>query len=187
MDAPGHRDFIGNMITGAAQANCGILVIDSMVGGFERSWDAGTQATCKEHAILARSMGVTQMIVAINKLEMTDWSQERFDFCKGVLKPYLTSIGFKANDLFWIPVSGLTGENLIDRSQNKKLTYWYSGQCVVEVLDSMRLPQRNFVKPARVTVMEYAPKSSGSLIGDCIQAKVEAGAIDEKDKLMLMP
>ena len=74
MDAPGHRDFIGNMITGVAQANCGILVIDSAPGAFERSWDVSEWATCKEHAILARSMGVTQMIVAINKLEVTDWS-----------------------------------------------------------------------------------------------------------------
>ena len=68
MDAPGHRDFICNMITGTAQANCGVLVLDSKEGAFERSWNVGW-ATCKEHAILAKSMGVNQLIVAVNKLE----------------------------------------------------------------------------------------------------------------------
>ena len=74
LDAPGHRDFIANMITGAAQANCGILVIDSQPQQFERGWQ-GYQGTTKEHAILARSLGVTQLIIAINKLEKLLWNK----------------------------------------------------------------------------------------------------------------
>lgn len=74
LDAPGHKDFIANMITGAAQASCGILVVDAAPGGFERSWD-GLHTTAKEHAILARSLGVTQLIVAINKLEGHNWEE----------------------------------------------------------------------------------------------------------------
>lgn len=72
-------------------------------------------------------MGVTQLIVAVNKLEVTDWSKERYDFCTGKVKPFLKSIGFKENDLIWLPVSGLTGENLVERSSNKNLLSWYNG------------------------------------------------------------
>ena len=98
MDAPGHRDFISNMITGAAQANCAILVIDSQPSQFERGWE-GSHGTTKEHAILARSLGVTQVIVAINKLEKVKWSKDRYDIVCAVLKPYLTRVGFKQSDI----------------------------------------------------------------------------------------
>lgn len=86
------------MITGAAQANCAILVIDSLPGGFERGW-SGYQATCKEHALLVRSLGVNQCIVAVNKLEKVLWSQTRFNEIVGLLQPYLISVGFKADDI----------------------------------------------------------------------------------------
>ena len=80
LDAPGHRDFIANMITGASHANCGILVIDSLRGAFERGWDVGEKTgTTMEHAVLARSLGVTQLIVAMNKLERCEYSEERFN------------------------------------------------------------------------------------------------------------
>ena len=74
LDAPGHRDFIANMITGAAQANCGILVIDTKPSQFERGWE-GARATCKEHAMLARSLGVTQLVVAMNKMDGHDYNE----------------------------------------------------------------------------------------------------------------
>ena len=81
LDAPGHRDFIANMITGAAQANCAMLVIDCQPSQFERGWE-GNRATTKEHALLARSLGVTQIIVAMNKLENFDYDQERYELIK---------------------------------------------------------------------------------------------------------
>lgn len=84
LDAPGHRDFVANMITGAAQANCGILVLDCLTTAFERGW-TGFQGTTKEHAILARSLGVTQLVVAFNKLEKLEWSVERFDGIKAII------------------------------------------------------------------------------------------------------
>lgn len=130
---------------------------------------------------------MTQLIVAINKLEKSDWSAERYDEICALLKPYLLSVGFKAHDLFWVPISGFTGENLIEPPTDKRLTAWYKGPTLLQALDGLKLPVRNFVKPTRVTVMEYTPKSTGPLIGDCIQAKVEAGAIQDKDELVLMP
>jgi len=78
---------------------------------------------------------------------------------------------------------------MIEKTKESKLTEWYgtNSPCLVDLLDNLRLPQRSFTKPLRTTVFEYAPKSTGALIGDCITAKVEAGLIKEKDELLLMP
>jgi len=81
LDAPGHRDFVGNMISGAAQANCAILVIDCQGTSFERGWE-GDFGTTREHAILAKSLGATQIIVAMNKLEAEGYSQQRYEHLK---------------------------------------------------------------------------------------------------------
>jgi elongation factor 1 alpha-like protein len=131
-----------------------------MISQFERGWN-GYQGTTKEHAILARSLGVTQLIVAFNKLEKLEWSKERYDFVSHQLEAYLTAIGFKKSDLTFIPISGLTGENLCERSKNENLMAWYGedSPCLLEVLDSLRLPQRTYVKPLRATISEYCPKS----------------------------
>lgn len=130
LDAPGHRDFIANMITGAAQANSAILVIDSMPTQFERGWN-GFQGTSMEHAALARSLGCNQMIVAINKLEKVLWNQERYDYIVDLLYPYLISVGFKKDDIQFVPISGLEGHNLITRHDDPNLTKWYKGECLI--------------------------------------------------------
>lgn len=98
LDAPGHREFIANMITGAAQANCAVLCIDSKKGEFESGWYGG-HGTTREHAVLARSLGVTQLIVAINKMEDHDWSQARYDEIVGVLWDNLKPLGFAKDDV----------------------------------------------------------------------------------------
>ena len=112
-----------------------------MTTQFERGWN-GYQGTTKEHSILARSLGVTQLIVAFNKLEKMDWSHERYQFIEHQIEAYLLGIGFKKSDLTFIPISGLTGENLIERSKNEELLSWYGkdSPCLLEVLDTLRLP-----------------------------------------------
>jgi elongation factor 1 alpha-like protein len=131
LDAPGHRDFIPNMITGAASADTAILVINSATGGFETGFELGGQT--REHSLLAKSLGVSQIIVALNKMDLSEWSQVRFeDICKK-LNSFLTKqVGFKENDIKYIPVSGLTGENLIELSTNENLTKWYTNQSAIE-------------------------------------------------------
>ncbi|OMJ26671.1 HBS1-like protein, partial [Smittium culicis] len=113
LDAPGHRDFIPNMISGASQADAAILVIDSTVGSFESGFDGDGQT--REHSMLVRSLGVKSLIVAVNKLEKSDWSFERFEEIRAKLTPFLVTCGFLKSDIRYVPVSGLSGINVAKR------------------------------------------------------------------------
>ncbi|XP_077366729.1 HBS1-like protein isoform X3 [Festucalex cinctus] len=159
MDAPGHKDFIPNMITGAAQADVAVLVVDASRGGFEAGFEAGGQT--REHALLVRSLGVTQLAVAVNKMDQVNWQQERFQEITSKLGHFLKQAGFKDSDVFYIPTSGLSGENLSARSTVSELTSWYSGLSLLEQIDQ------------------------GS--GFCITGKIEAGYIQTGEKLLAMP
>lgn len=132
MDAPGHRDFIPNMICGANQADCAILVVDATRGEFESGFEAGGQT--REHALLVRSLGVSQIGVAINKLDNENWSKQRFDEIVVKLKVFLKQAGFKDSDVTYVPVSGLTGENLVKTASEAEFVKWYSGPTLLSVI-----------------------------------------------------
>ncbi|XP_014417911.1 HBS1-like protein isoform X2 [Camelus ferus] len=182
MDAPGHKDFIPNMITGAAQADVAVLVVDASRGEFEAGFETGGQT--REHGLLVRSLGVTQLAVAVNKMDQVNWQQERFQEITGKLGHFLKQAGFKENDVAFIPTSGLSGENLITRSQSSELTKWYKGQCLLEQIDSFKPPQRSIDKPFRLCVSDVF-KDQGS--GFCVTGKIEAGYIQTGDRLLAMP
>jgi len=152
MDAPGHKDFIPNMITGAAQADVAVLVVDASRGEFEAGFETGGQT--REHGLLVRSLGVTQLAVAVNKMDQVNWQQERFQEITGKLGHFLKQAGFKESDVAFIPTSGLSGENLITRSQSSELTKWYKGLCLLEQIDSFKPPQRSIDKPFRLCVAD---------------------------------
>lgn len=132
LDAPGHKDFIPNMISGATQADVALLVVDATTGEFETGFESGGQT--REHALLVRSLGVSQLGVVVNKLDTANWSQERFDEIVGKLKVFLKQAGFKEGDITYIPCSGLTGENLVKTPTDDKLLSWYSGPTLVNVI-----------------------------------------------------
>jgi len=111
LDAPGHRDFVPNMIVGAAQADVAVLVVDASPGEFEAGFSAGGQT--KEHAALVRNFGVTQLVVAVNKLDMAGWAQARFNAVRDELLRYLLQIGFARDKVVFVPVAGLSGVNLV--------------------------------------------------------------------------
>ncbi|XP_037606302.1 HBS1-like protein isoform X1 [Sebastes umbrosus] len=182
MDAPGHKDFIPNMITGAAQADVAVLVVDASRGEFEAGFEAGGQT--REHALLVRSLGVTQLAVAVNKMDQVNWQQERFQDITSKLGHFLKQAGFKESDVFYIPSSGLSGENLTTRSSVSELTSWYSGPSLLEQIDAFKAPQRSVDKPFRLCVSDVF-KDLGS--GFCVTGKIEAGYIQTGERILAMP
>jgi len=160
-----------------------------MPGQFERGWNVGEKTgTTMEHALLARSLGVVQIIVALNKLERVDYSEERFNELKDIIRPFLIRKGFKANDIYFVPISAICDQNVTKKADDERLTSWYGGKpSLLDVLDGLRLPQRTFNRPLRVSVTDFTPKTQGPLIGDCVFATVEQGVLVEKKEVMLMP
>ncbi len=132
LDAPGHKDFIPNMITGATQADVALLVVDATKGEFETGFESGGQT--REHTLLIRSLGISQLGVVINKLDNVDWSQDRYNEIVAKLSAFLKQAGFKEQDISYVPCSGLTGENLIERSKINSLCSWFSGPSLVEII-----------------------------------------------------
>ncbi|XP_055708456.1 protein HBS1 isoform X2 [Phlebotomus papatasi] len=182
LDAPGHKDFIPNMISGATQADVALLVVDATTGEFETGFESGGQT--REHALLVRSLGVSQLGVVVNKLDTANWSQERFDEIVGKLKVFLKQAGFKEGDITYIPCSGLTGENLVKTPTDDKLLSWYSGPTLVNVIDNFKTPERSVEKPFRMSVNDIF-KGTGS--GLCISGRIETGVVCLNDKILVCP
>jgi elongation factor 1-alpha len=171
IDAPGHRDFIKNMITGTSQADVAILVIDSSQGGFEAGISKDGQT--REHALLAFTLGVKQMIVACNKMDdnTVKYAQARYEEIKGEVSNYLKKVGYKPMKIPFIPISGWAGDNMIERSENMG---WYKGPYLLEALDNVSPPKRPSDKPLRLPLQDVY-KIGG--IGTVPVGRVETGVI----------
>jgi len=169
IDAPGHRDFIKNMITGTSQADVAILVIDSAPGGFEGGWAAEGQT--KEHALLAFTLGVSQMIVALNKMDSCEYSESRYNDIKEEVSNYLKKVGYKPAKIPFVPISGWVGDNMIDRSDKMS---WYKGPILLEALDLVNPPKRPTDKPLRLPLQDVY-KIGG--IGTVPVGRVETGIL----------
>lgn len=169
IDAPGHRDFIKNMITGTSQGDVAILVVDASMGNFEAG--ISKEGQTREHALLARTLGVKQVIVAVNKMDDKSvmYSKDRFDEIKDEVSAYLKKLGYKPMKIAFVPISGWEGDNMIDRSSNMK---WYTGPTLVEALDNVHEPKRPTDKPLRVPIQDIY-KISG--IGTVPVGRVETG------------
>jgi len=184
LDAPGHRDFIPNMISGAYQADVAVLVVNATTGEFEAGFEAGGQT--REHALLVRSLGVGQLTVAVNKLDTVEWDQGRFLAIKEKLRLFLTKqAGFKEDDLTFVPCSGLTGENLTLPPRTDLLSSWYQGVTLMHSIDNMRTPTRAMDKPFRLSVSDIFRAQSGS--GFSVAGRVEAGVVMKDDRVLISP
>ncbi|XP_052866001.1 protein HBS1 [Anopheles cruzii] len=182
LDAPGHKDFIPNMISGANQADVALLVVDATRGEFETGFEQGGQT--REHALLVRSLGVNQLGVVINKLDTVGWSKERFDEIVSKLKVFLKQAGFRESDVTYIPCSGLTGENLVKDPTDPTLTQWYKGPTLLKVIDLFKTPDRAIDKPFRMSVADIF-KGTGS--GFCLSGRIESGVVCANDKVIVWP
>jgi len=171
IDAPGHRDFIKNMITGTSQADVAILMIASPTGEFEAGFSK--TGSTREHAMLAWTLGVKQMIVGINKMDekSVNWSQARYDEIKKNLSDYLSKVGYKVDAIPFIPLSGWTGDNLIDRCASAG---WYKGPTMLEALDAIIPPKRMTDLPLRLPLQDVY-KIGG--IGTVPVGRVETGIL----------
>jgi elongation factor 1 alpha-like protein len=185
LDAPGHKDFIPNMITGATQADSAILVINSVTGEFETGFDLGGQT--REHSLLAKSLGISQLIVAVNKMDMCEWSEPRFrDICRK-LGAFLTKqVGFKEQDVVYVPCSGLAGENLTTRCANSKLTDWYTeALTLLDCVNGLRAQERPIDKSLRFCISDVYKSAQSAAIS--VAGKVETGLVRPGDRVCIVP
>jgi len=181
IDAPGHRDFIKNMITGASQSDAAILLISAKRGEFEAGIGPGGQT--REHAFLAYTLGVSQMVVAINKMDdaSVDWKQERYDEIKNEISRMLKMSGFNPEKIRFVPTSGWTGDNLAKKSEKMP---WYKGPTLFEALDEMTVPPKPIKKPLRLPIQDIYTITG---IGSVPVGRVETGVLKEGDTLVFMP
>lgn len=181
IDAPGHRDFIKNMITGTSQADCAILIIAGGVGEFEAGISKDGQT--REHALLAFTLGVKQLIVAINKMDSVKWDESRFQEIVKETSNFIKKVGYNPKTVPFVPISGWNGDNMIEPTTNAS---WYKGweketksgvvkgKTLLEAIDAIEQPSRPTDKPLRLPLQDVY-KIGG--IGTVPVGRVETGVI----------
>ncbi|KAK9322498.1 hypothetical protein V1517DRAFT_260299 [Lipomyces orientalis] len=182
LDAPGHKDFVPNMIAGASEADFAVLVIDSSLNAFEAGFTQSGQT--KEHALLVRSLGVQRIIVAVNKLDNVSWSEFRFDEVKETLMPFLSAAGFSESQTSFVPCSGLSGDNIVNRSIRPELS-WYKDRTLLEELESLTSVERDIGAPLQLSVTDVFKGGSSSAIN--ITGRINAGNIQVGETVLAVP
>lgn len=177
IDAPGHSDFVKNMITGAAEADAGVLVVDA------RDTLEKIMPQTKEHAILMLTLGVNQLIVAVNKMDLVDYTQGAFEEVRRKLQEFLSSLGFShVEKMLYVPISAYNGENVTKKSEKMD---WYIGPTFLEALDTLDEPPRPVDKPFRMPVLRtFTSTGMGKVI---VAGKVESGSVEEGDTIIVVP
>nr|XP_037859693.1 elongation factor 1-alpha 1-like [Chlorocebus sabaeus] len=183
IDAPGHRDFIKNMITGTSQAGCAVLIVAASVGEFEAGISKNGQT--REHALLAYTLGVKQQIVGVNKMDSTEppYSQKRYEEIVTEVSTYIKKIGYNPDTVAFVPISGWNGDNMLEPSANMP---WFkgwkvtrkdgnaSGTTLLEALDCILPPTRPTDKPLSLPLQDVY-KIGG--IGTVPVGRVETGVL----------
>lgn len=223
LDAPGHSDYVPAMISGAAAADVGLLVVAATNGEFESGFDLSTNGNnshdntggtggssgnghgtgtgnghvgqTREHITLSRGLGVTQLIVAINKLETTDpqpWSQSRYQQIQSRLLPFLLQNGFISKRITFIPISGLHGTNILhppsstntstNNNNEKELASWYKGPTLVQAMNQLEPAKRQVDKPFRFIISDLFSDK-----GVVVKGRVVQGMICVGDKVVILP
>lgn len=174
IDAPGHKDFIKNMITGASQADAAVLVVSANPGD-------GVQAQTKEHVFLARTLGVQQLIIAINKMDMAKWDQKRFDQVKTEVSALLKSVGYKPDTVTFVATASFPGDNIVKKSANLP---WYTGPTLLEAIDALKEPEKPIHLPLRMPIQDVYNITG---IGVVPVGRIETGIMKVGDKVIIVP
>ena len=179
IDAPGHRDFIKNMITGASEADAAILVLSAKEGETDTAIAAGGQA--REHAFLLKTLGVGQLIVAINKMDAVEYKEAAFKAAKEKGEKLVRSVGYKLENVPFIPLSGWKGDNLVKKSENMP---WYTGKTLLQAFDDFTVSEKPIGKPLRVPIQDVYTITG---VGTVPVGRVETGVMKAGQKIIVMP
>ena len=172
VDCPGHRDFVKNMITGASQADAAIIVVSGTEGPMEQT---------KEHVFLAKTLGINQIIVAINKMDAVKYSQEKYNEAKDKMTKLIMSVGYKPSATPFIPISAFVGDNIKVASANMP---WYTGKPLISALDDFVMPSMPTDKPLRLPIQDVYTISG---VGTVPVGRVETGIMKKGMKVSFMP
>lgn len=172
IDAPGHKDFVKNMITGTSQADAAVLVV---------STPDGVQPQTKEHAFLAKTLGVNQIVVAMNKMDAVNYDEAKYKASKEEVSNLLKSIGYKVDEIPFIPVSAYHGDNIKEKSDK---TAWYKGDIFLAELDKLHAPAKPVDKPLRLPVQDIFTITGA---GTVPVGRVETGIMKPGQKIVFMP
>jgi len=172
VDCPGHRDFVKNMITGASQADAAVLVV---------AIDDGVMPQTKEHAFLARTLGISQLIVAINKMDLVKYDEAKFNALKDDVSALIRTVAYKPKEIDFIPISAFEGDNITKASENTK---WYKGPSLVEALQKLSPPDKPTKLPLRVPVQDVYSITG---VGTVPVGRVETGVMKRGDNVIFEP
>jgi len=172
IDAPGHRDFVKNMITGASQADNAVLVVDVQ---------DGVQPQTKEHVFLAKTLGINELIIAVNKMDTVDYDEGDFNDTVEEIEQLLKSVNVSADDVKFIPVSAFEGDNVAEPSDN---TGWYDGQTLLEALNDLEEPTEPTDLPLRLPIQDVYSISG---IGTVPVGRIETGEMEPGDNVSFQP
>ena len=174
IDAPGHKDFIKNMITGASQADAAVLTVAA---------NDGVNAQTKEHVFLCKTLGVDQLIVSVNKMDISgvDYKEEKFNQVKEQVTKLIQSVGYKADKVTFVPVASLKGDNVVKKSENMS---WYDGPTLLQAIDKLEVPEPPVDLPLRVPIQDVYNITG---IGVVPVGRVETGVLKVGQKVKAMP
>ncbi|PSQ11114.1 translation elongation factor EF-1 subunit alpha, partial [Halobacteriales archaeon QS_5_70_15] len=172
VDCPGHRDFVKNMITGASQADNAVLVVAA---------DDGVQPQTQEHVFLAKTLGIDELIIAVNKMDLVDYEESRYDETVEEVKQLLKQVRFDTEDASFIPTSAFEGDNVSESSDN---TPWYDGESLLEALNSLPEPQPPTDAPLRLPIQDVYTISG---IGTVPVGRIETGIMSPGNNVSFQP
>ncbi len=174
IDAPGHKDFIKNMITGASQADAAVLVVAA---------NDGINSQTKEHVFLSKTLGINQIIIGINKMDISgvDYSEAKYKQVKEEVGVLLTSVGFNPAEISFIAMASLKGDNIVNKSEHMA---WYTGPTLEEAIEALTVPEKPVDKPLRMPIQDVYSISG---IGVVPVGKIETGVMKINQKVVAVP
>ena len=172
VDCPGHRDFVKNMITGASQADAGVLVVAA---------DDGVMPQTKEHVFLSKTLGINQLIIGINKMDLVDYSEDKYNELKEEVSNLIKTVGFNPAEVPFISLSAFEGDNITEASGN---TSWYKGPTLIEALDALSAPEKPTDLPLRIPIQDVYSITG---VGTVPVGRVETGVMKKGENVIFEP